>query len=155
MEPDQLIRAARRAADPSGNPTQEELKRAVSTAYYAMFHTLTNDCANLLVGDTPEARTRDEWTQAYRALDHAQARRLCNRDDVSGYHPGIQDFAEAFRVIQRRRHDADYSPDAEYTGAYVASLITRAENAISAYRAAPEDERRYFTVYLALRHRRE
>ena len=153
MEPDQLIHAARHASDPSGNPTQAELNRSVSTPYYAMFHTLSNDCADLLVGDTPEARARDEWIQAYRGLDHTQVRRLCNQDDVEDYQPGIQDFAETFRVVQRRRHDADYSPDARYNGMHVASLITRAENAISAYRAVPEDERRYFIVHLALRHR--
>ena len=45
MEPEQLLRSARRLADLAGGPTQEDLRRAVSAAYYALFHTLSNVAA--------------------------------------------------------------------------------------------------------------
>ena len=45
MGPDQLLRSAQRQADPNGYPTQEDLRRAVSAAYYALFHTLSNVAA--------------------------------------------------------------------------------------------------------------
>lgn len=153
MEPDDLIYAARLAVDPSANPTQAALNRSVSTAYYAMFHTLSNDCADLLVGATPEARERPEWTQVYRALDHAQVRRQCARSDVSRYHPGIRWFAKTLAESQELRHTADYSPDASFTRERAETIVNQAASAIEEYRAVPEDERRYFIVYLALRYR--
>ena len=154
MEPDDLIHIARRSVDPSANSTQSELNRAVSHSYYATFHTVTNDCADLLVGSTPEARDRDEWEQAYRALDHAQVKRQCRHPDVLRYHTAIREFAKTLAELQDERHKADYSPRADFTRERVEVIVNRAASVIAAYRAVPEDERRYFMVYLALRHRR-
>lgn len=153
MEPDQLIRAARRQVDPSVNPTQEELKRAVSTTYYALFHTLSNACADLLAGASHVERASDEWTQAYRALDHRQIRRQCSRAEISRYHLGIRYFDKTFCTSQEYRHDADYSPRANFSQARVDSIIDDAASAMVAFASAPEDERRRFIVYLALRRR--
>ena len=58
---------------------QENLRRAVSTAYYAMFHTLANSNADTLIG-TPPGNTDDEaaWNRTFtvsgtlRAIDHAR-----------------------------------------------------------------------------------
>ena len=55
MKPEDLIRIAEslasgRAGNLAGRPRQAELRRAVSAAYYALFHTLANSCADLLVG---------------------------------------------------------------------------------------------------------
>ena len=155
MEPDDLIYMSRRSVDPDANSTQSELNRTVSHAYYATFHTVTNDCADLLVGSTPEARDSDEWEQAYRALDHAQVKRQYRHADVDRYHSGIRQFADALVELQGLRHKADYSPRADFTREEVEVIVNRAASAIAAYRAVPEDERRYFMVYLALRHRRE
>ena len=44
----ELIRASRLLA--SGQPSQEALRRAVSTAYYAMFHALATSNADLIAG---------------------------------------------------------------------------------------------------------
>ena len=58
-----------------GRPRQADLRRAISTAYYALFHTLAGNCANLLVGGRASTRTRQAWRQLYRALDHGQVKR--------------------------------------------------------------------------------
>lgn len=154
MDPEQMIQSARRQANTGGNPTQEDLNRSVSTAYYALFHTLANSCADLLVGSTDADRASDEWAQAYRALDHGQARRQCSRGEVSRYSLDMQRFAETFCEFQEDRHNADYSPRADFDQAQVESIIDRAASAIAGFTAAPEDERRRFVVYLALRYRR-
>ena len=44
----ELIGAGRLLA--SGQPSQEALRRAISTAYYAMFHALATSNADLIVG---------------------------------------------------------------------------------------------------------
>jgi uncharacterized protein (UPF0332 family) len=48
MDPIELFRISRLLA--SGQPSQEALRRAISTAYYAMFHALANSNADLVVG---------------------------------------------------------------------------------------------------------
>ena len=52
MNPARLINIATQLALSSGDTPerQEDLRRAVSTAYYAMFHTLANSNANALIG---------------------------------------------------------------------------------------------------------
>ena len=47
-------------------PTQANLRRAVSTAYYAVFHSLARTTADLLLGRKHD----DAWHHMYRALEH-------------------------------------------------------------------------------------
>lgn len=150
---DEFLLAARILANPDSNPTDGSLRRAASAAYYALFHTVTAAFADLLVGDTPDARACEEWNQAYRALDHRQLRRQCARPEVSRYHPSIVNFAETFIELQDRRHEADYSPRAEFDQDLVDLVIDTAESAVSDFASAPEDERRRFIVYVSLRQR--
>ena len=58
-------------------PRQSNLRRAMSTVYYAMFHCLAKCCADTIVGGRGATRSSAAWTQAYRALDHGQARNRC------------------------------------------------------------------------------
>ena len=52
---------------------QASLRRAISTAYYAVFHSLARIAADLIVGtDRNEA-----WHQAHRALEHGSAKNAC------------------------------------------------------------------------------
>ena len=58
MNPNALIRIARYLASTgtgvnAGRPNQADLRRAVSTTYYALFHALARCCANTLIGATP------------------------------------------------------------------------------------------------------
>ena len=52
MDWEELIAAARWLASPTGGrqPSQSALKRAISTAYYAMFHALCYSNAETVVG---------------------------------------------------------------------------------------------------------
>ena len=154
MSPELLLDSARQRVDPNVNPTQEARNRTVSDSYYALYHTLGNTSADLLVGSTPDARDSLEWIQAYRALDHAQVRRQCLRSDVSMFHLDIQKFAKTFCEYQALRHIADYSPIADFTPAQTDDIIRGASDAIAAFNAAPEDERRRFIIYVTMRYRR-
>ena len=153
MEPDGFIQSARLLADGGGNPSQESLRRAISTAYYALFHALCYAFADLFVGDSPDARASDEWHQAYRSLDHGILARQCRHADVNRYSPGLRFFAKIFETLQANRHRADYSPRANYDQDGTLDFISDAESAIAAFRAAPEGERRRFVAYAALRRR--
>ena len=76
MNPARLINIATELALSSDDTPerQDDLRRAVSTAYYAMFHALANSNANALVG-APTNNDAMAWNRAYRALEHGDARR--------------------------------------------------------------------------------
>ena len=66
----ELIRASRLLA--GGQPSQEALRRAVSTAYYAMFHALATSNADLIVGTKVQVN-QSNWIATYRSLRHFRA----------------------------------------------------------------------------------
>ena len=88
MNPAELIAIARAliggVIDSAHPVTQTELRRAVSCAYYAMFHTLAISNADALVGAAPADRQRWAWRQAYRAVDHRPTRNKLSRASLGG-----------------------------------------------------------------------
>jgi hypothetical protein len=58
----------------SGRPRQAHLRRAVSTRYYALFHTLAKSCADLVIGSSRGTRSEPAWNQVYRSLQHGFVR---------------------------------------------------------------------------------
>ena len=134
---------------------ETDLRRATSTAYYALFHCLAQGCADLLVGGPSSARDLAAWTQTYRALQHTTARQRCNNLARMLHFPiPIQNFGAVFVRMQIQRHDADYNPDSEFTKQDVIQNINEAENAINGFVRAPIKDRRAFAVYVLLDNRR-
>ena len=137
---------------PRGRPRQAMLKRAISTAYYAMFHALCQTNANALIGVSPGPPYPMAWTRAYRALDHNFARERLVRHR-SRTPAAIQAFALSFSDLQQQRHRADYDPNARFLRSEVVSLIERAETAIQGVFAATDAERRALATIVLLRDR--
>ena len=82
----------------SRRPSQANLRRAFSAAYYAVFHFLAGTAANLLVG-----RSRG-YAWRWRALEHGKAKNACGREKaIKRFQPGIQCFAETFVILQDAR----------------------------------------------------
>lgn len=157
MNPDDLIRIARHLATGGagasfGRPSQADLRRAVSAAYYALFHALASNCADMLIGSTPSRRSQQAWRQTYRAPDHRFAKNRCSPSEVSPFPPEIRAFANAFVELQNRRHTADYDPlpDPEDTFKRfdVLKLIDASERAIDLLNSADETHRRAFAAHV-------
>ena len=159
MNPGDLLRIARHLAAGSvgsgrGRPRQTDLCRAVSAAYYAMFHTLARCCADLLAGSTPAARSNPAWRQTYRALEHGLARQQCgNQAVMRRFPPEIRKFGEVFVAIQQERHDADYDPGITFSRAQVMRFIDRGSDAIAGFNTVDRGQRRAFSLYVLLRQR--
>ena len=87
MQPHDLIASARKLLGEGqvGSPRQSDLKRAQSTACYAMFHALCRNCADTVVGKTKANRSQRAWIQAYRAMDHKHAKKQCKNSNVHFY----------------------------------------------------------------------
>ena len=133
-----------------GRPPQEELKRAVSTAYYALFLHLCDSTANLMVGTLrPDSARRAAWQRMYRILQHGATKNKCqNRNEVQQFSAGIQEFADALVIAQDARHDADYDPFSKYSRQQVLDIITEAQDAVEAFDGTPRQERLHFIAYL-------
>ena len=137
MDPTELIAASRLLA--SGQPTQEALRRAVSTAYYAMFHTLSASNADLIEGPRTQAN-QATWTATYRSLRHTRAGSMVQRWPHL-FTPAIRNFAVIIDSMKRQREDADFNPDASFTQQQVVTRIANAEQAIADFNSAPAQER--------------
>ena len=149
----ELIATARRLAKASPQrPRQSDLKRAISTAYYALFHEIAQDAANLLIG-VGANRANKAWKQVYRALDHGSAKNACAQLRGLGFPGGLCDCGESFVQLQQARHDADYDPDHRVTRADTLSAIASAEIAIRLLSAADRRDRKAFAVQLLFKRR--
>ena len=135
-----------------GRPRQAMLKRAISTAYYAMFHALCISNANLVAGQSTDAPTREAWTRAYRSLDHGPARQRMSQG-TGMMEPAAQRFAAVFVLLQQQRLSADYDPHSRYSRNQVLTLIGAAETAIVDLLSMAPAERRPLAVLALLRER--
>lgn len=91
---------------------QTDIRRAVSTGYYALFHFVSYFCTEaLFLGAT--GRFSRAKNQAYRSLDHRgildACRRAQNKD--MGFTKEIRDLAILFLNMHRLRNAADYDGD--------------------------------------------
>lgn len=153
MNPQELLRIARQLANgvstsQPGSPSHEELRRAISTAYYALFHSLAASCADILIGTNPNSRQHVLWEQTYRTLDHGRAKERCAGRMVGIFPQDIQSFAAQFVDMQSQRHDADYKPSANFSQTEVLRLISESDIRITAFENTAADDRRAFAVYV-------
>ena len=153
MQPSDFIATAKDLVDasPKGRPREANLRRAVSTAYYALFHCLATCCADMLVGGAGARRSQPAWRQAYRALQHGTASKRCERRAMVEKFPSeIQNFAVLFAFMQKERHRADYDPNSVFYKNYVRILIELAAIHIRRFNEVPVKDRRAFAVYVLL-----
>jgi uncharacterized protein (UPF0332 family) len=136
-------------------PNQACLRRAISSAYYAMFHSLAHSCADTFIGKTNVARSTNAWQRTYRSLEHGVAKNACNSSDVPTlFSQKIQDFASIFVTMQQLRHDADYDPNKRFKKSEVLVLISQVEIAITAFEKCAIPDRRAFAVHVLMKSRR-
>jgi uncharacterized protein (UPF0332 family) len=121
-----LLEQAQHLVDWDGaNPKQANLRRAVSTAYYALFHLLIDEAVN----HWGIARHRGRLA---RTFDHGSIKRVCDDYVRSFYSAGkpaserlLKDVAETFSELQLNRHTADYDNSFIWTKADAEEWIAR------------------------------
>ena len=155
-DPAALLAAARLLADPNATgaawPDDARLRRAVSTAYYAVFHTVLRAAADRFMG--PHEQASPGYAILYRGFQHGEMREACKMLRRSTLPPkysralrratvsqALRDFAGAFAELQDERHRADYDPVASFLPSEVATILLSAENAIDSFAKIPPYER--------------
>jgi len=109
--PDSLIVTARKLLPAQGgDPSQADQRRAISTAYYAVFHALARCAANSLVGDDSRTRPKMAWVEVYRGLGHGTCKQACRRANTINFPEEIHIFADEFVQLHAARENADYDP---------------------------------------------
>jgi len=106
---DDLLEQAEFLADRDPiNPKQASLRRAVSAAYYALFHLLIDEA----VGNWGVARQRGVLA---RTFDHGKMKSVCEALVTNFYKGGsppagvqLKNVAQTFGTLQQQRHIADY-----------------------------------------------
>jgi hypothetical protein len=130
------------------------LRRASSSAYYALFHCLARAGADLMVGGDGAARSKPAWKQVYRALEHNAAKNACRDGDIVPKFPkAIEDFANVFVTLQTKRHAADYDPMAKFSKSEVVQDIATVTQAIADFHSAPMKDKRAFCAFVLFKKR--
>lgn len=139
-----LLSLAETLADATNDSTTVHLRRATSSAYYALFHGLIGDATTRLTGPDP-TRDRDRHTLS-RWYSHAEMRTVCQwvirltrggsvpngvADLLAPSVPQLADVARAFIQLQEARHEADYDHRADLDVADAFGAIGTARDALA------------------------
>jgi len=139
-----------------GKPKQANLRRAVSAAYYAVFHFLIDQACRQVLGSRP-------ITLAYRriiarAFDDGGMRAACDAFYKSQFPKGVArslptnfavpvdlaDVAQSFVELQEQRHFGDYDLTTSFSRPEVAALIELAQLSIEQFDRIPDETIRSF-----------
>lgn len=161
MYKDLLEQAVRLAKLDAKKPKQANLRRAISSAYYALFHLLVDEACRVQVGaQHNQAPYRHVLG---RAFAHAVMKEACKsfgggtikKGVAKGLPAGfaipveIRELAETFVDLQERRHLADYDRTERFKRSDVLSLIHLVEDRIQAFtQLASSNEKRFFLACL-------
>lgn len=158
----QLLSQARRLAklDPL-RPKQGNLRRAVSSCYYALFHFLIEHACRVMLGTSNDRRPyRDALA---RAFQHGTMDDACKSfsggvlpDKVkkslrSGFTvpADLRTVSQTFRDAQEKRHLADYDLTQKFTRSDVLALVRDVDDAMSSFtRIRGQPETRFFLTCL-------
>ena len=136
-------------------PDQQLMRRAISTAYYAVFHRISREGADLLAGPAVDARTSKAWLLIYRAFNHGLMARRCAQTThppkplvAEDFSASIRAIATEFRTLQDDRHRADYDPLALFLPDGVKARVQAAAGVVERIDSLSESEARLFITFL-------
>jgi hypothetical protein len=150
---------------PAGPPRQVDIMRAISAAYYGVFHATITAAADQFVGVTK--RSTSQYALVYRSVDHGWLRTLCEEVKKStltakyaphapsnGFGPNIVAFSAAVLELQEKRHAADYDPMIRVKSSDAILAVRTARAALSRFKKASSTRRKAFLSLLLFQPRR-
>lgn len=146
-----FLTTARRLAPTSAKkPVQANLRRCISTCYYAVFHALAKMVADSLIGATKAVRPNKAWVEVYRGLVHGPCKNACTSAKNINFPQEILDFADTFVQLQEARHRADYDPMYRPTKKDALMYISLAERCIATLKAVPSKDKKAFATWVLI-----
>ena len=133
-------------------PKDASLRRAVSTAYYALFHLLIQEAC---------AKWSHVGSRQYlaRSFEHKVMKDACTAAENASHPPTVptatitklRSVARAFRELQQARHLADYSYATQWDRVKALAKVTQAQTAFTDWKAIRSDDlaQRYLATLLS------
>ena len=157
LNPDHLLDQADRLIAPLGGgaPRQVDLRRAISNAYYGVFHAVVTEAADEFVGKTHRQTPR--YAMVYRSVSHKSLRALC--EDIvkeklparyskytprDGFESDLKALATAVVDLQEKRHLADYDPQFRVKTSDAVLAVATSRSALVRLRSANRTKRKAF-----------
>jgi hypothetical protein len=136
-------------------PKQASLRRAVSTAYYAIFHMIIDEASNTLTTSLPNGLR----LAIKRSFVHSQLKMTCKtfieadivkarnaaaktklptaieQNTIFPLEPNLVTVLNAFVALQEARHEADYDLSSQWVRLNVLTHVNNVENAFAAWQA--------------------
>lgn len=140
---DLLEQARHLALKEPRRPKQASLRRAISSAYYAIFHLLTSESAARLTPKQPA----DLKCRVQRAFGHRDMKKVCeafskptlpDHWNFASFNPvpsDLKKIAKVFVELQEARHLADYDLSATTSRLEVMKFLTDVDDAFAAWQA--------------------
>lgn len=133
---DDLLKDAHYLAARGGqNPRQSSLRRAVSTAYYALFH--------LLIADfVLNWKVKDQRARLGRMFEHGRMKdvALKLKQPSTPVESDLKTVFQAFAQLQNDRHTADYDVGRIWSRLDVTTTLERADEAFMAWRTVRKEK---------------
>ncbi|SFV08164.1 hypothetical protein SAMN02799631_04671 [Methylobacterium sp. 174MFSha1.1] len=128
------------------NLQRAAMRRAVSSAYYAVFHGVCFVCTRALgLWRRDTALTEP----VYRLLDHAQIRKRLSGREAAEIGPVVATIGIDFAELQALRHLADYSsPRLDVSREEARNAIARARKTVADLESLDDDQSRRLAVLL-------
>src|SRR4051812_8292752 len=151
IDPKHLLELAKRLVGPTPGAVEADLRRGVSTAYYALFHLLIKEITTGFVSD-PGLRPK-----VARALQHGLMKEISTRyspdPNKQGQFvaqktrdfperiidPDVRKVAAAFVTLHQAREKADYDDGIQIQHAEAMTWVQEAESAFQAWLVAQAD----------------
>lgn len=124
-------------------------RRAISTAYYAVFHQIARVCAETLLNGVEQSS--DDYARIYRALDHGPLKSgWQNQKSPLNQIDSLKKIGDLVAPLQSERIRADYLPPLPHPFSYreTRKIVQQAQRAVEALVALTLDERRVLVLGL-------
>ena len=141
-------------------PKQANLRRAVSAAYYALFHFLIEESTLLTVGTANTAKSLRQLVG--RGFSHTAMRSASTEmgkstpiDLLKSFWPHyavassveLQKLARAFVILQQERHRADYDLSRPFTRSEAEKLVEQTHDAFDNWNTLKQNDRELARFY--------
>ena len=151
LDPWALIRSVRDTLNQAAHPmpaSRETIHRAVSTAYYAVFHALARNNADNIIGPPANPAMALDWVDAYRRMRHGYAANQHQQYMFTLDRNG-RDFSDHFINLKNARETADYNPNVFFNLTSASHWLNRAIAALNNLDAMrPTDKRTITNIVL-------
>ncbi len=128
-------------------------RRAVSTAYYAVFHAITTLCASELMGSSAASTKTPEFERVYRALDHKSLKLAFSAAPLNN-NQTFKAIGNRVVELQSERIRSDYLPSGRlYKKSECDRLVQSARSIVAELKNLSSPDRRTLAVYLIFKNR--